>query len=553
MQREDYLTRLDARYDPVARMPWCRASGPGYHTRIPDGTPAHQTREAADYAIALLQDGGAERVARAHDVLTALVDLQVTDPRSEHHGIWGWFLEEPPERMAPADWNWADFIGVRLAQVLAAHGDALDAPLRARVRDALRHAARAIVRRDVGPAYTNIAVMGAVVTAAAGELLDERALLDYGRRRLGAVLALLRETDGFTEYNSPAYGRVVLEELERAALAVTDPSFTATARTLREHTWAALAERFHPGTGQLAGPVSRGYHDWLRPELADYLAARTGAAIAAREGTATEPSLVPPLPCPPAVARRFRALPADPLELRSRFASSADTPAGGDTVGTSWFTEDACLGSVNEEFAWTQRQVLLGYWRTSRDPAVRLRARMLLNGHDLSAAWCRQVQHGPRVLSAWWLSYDSGDFHPELDRPAGSVFRVRELRLRVGLRGRGVTARPLGRGRFALCAGDRRAVVHTADAEFLGRTASWQAVVDGDEARIEVVLHAGPPRDVDFHHARLRAAFALELLAGGEPHRDAPLTRAPDGGTDLRWHWDDLAVTVPDHPTPFRR
>ncbi|MFD0662138.1 hypothetical protein [Thermocatellispora tengchongensis] len=214
--------------------------------------------------------------------------------------------------MDPADWNWADFIGVRLAQVLAGHGDRLAPGLRDRVRAALHHAAMAIFRRNADPGYTNIAVMGAVTVAAAAEILHAATpaspglgplgsglLLEYARRRLRAVLTLHDEAGGFTEYNSPAYGRVVLEELERAALIVADPEFRELAERLRERTWAALAARFHPATGQLAGPMSRAYHDWIQPGLAGYLRAQTGAAIVAREEPRDAPLLVPPLLVPP--------------------------------------------------------------------------------------------------------------------------------------------------------------------------------------------------------------------------------------------------------------
>src|SRR5688500_7670997 len=98
MRLDEYVADLDARYGADVRMPWCHATGPGYHTRVPEGARAHQSREAADYAIALLRLG---RTDRACEVLDALVDLQVTDSLSAHYGIWGWFLEEPPERMSP--------------------------------------------------------------------------------------------------------------------------------------------------------------------------------------------------------------------------------------------------------------------------------------------------------------------------------------------------------------------------------------------------------------------------------------------------------------------
>ncbi|MFE0149181.1 hypothetical protein ACFWY5_18690 [Nonomuraea sp. NPDC059007] len=508
MDLDQFLKLQDERYDPAARMPWRLSRSNGYHTRIPAGTRVHETRESTDYALALLRAG---RVDRAREVLAAVTALQVTDPLDEHYGIWGYFLEEPPHAMGPADWNWADFIGVRLAQVLAVHGDVLDGGVAA----ALRHAAMSIFRRNVGPRYTNIALLGSVTAAAAGELLPEPFLLEYGRAKLTALLAL----DAFAEYNSPAYSPFLLEIAERARLVVTDREFLDGVERLRERVWGAVAERFHPGTGQLAGPHARAYDDWLRPELTRYLAEQTGVPIGQRAGVPEgdpTPRLMPGLACPPYLVERFRALPADPVRVRTVF--------DGETAGTTWLTEDACLGSVNEEFAWVQRRPLLGYWRTPDDPAVVLRARMIHNGHDLSAAWCRQAQDGPRVLAGWWLSYDSGDFHPNLDLPPGSVFPVGDLRLRVTLRGNGVSGRDLGEGRFELAAGGRRAVVHTAAASFLGVTAGWRLAREGDEVAAEVVLYSGDVRPVDFHDAILRAGFAVELLTGDDRPTTSPLT-----------------------------
>ncbi|MBL7373529.1 hypothetical protein INQ23_29865, partial [Escherichia coli] len=79
-----------------------------------------------------------------------------------------------------------------------------------------------IMRRDVGPAYTNISVMGARVTLAAGELMRDAKLLDYGRKRLTGLLDYTRQQGGFNEYNSPTYTMVALEEVEAILSFVRD-------------------------------------------------------------------------------------------------------------------------------------------------------------------------------------------------------------------------------------------------------------------------------------------------------------------------------------------
>ena len=79
---------------------------------------------------------------------------------------------------------------------------------------ALCGAAQSIFRRNVQPDYTNIAVMGAVVCAAAGEILDAAWLLDYGRRRLAACVAHTEYHGGFNEFNSPTYTVVAVQECQ---------------------------------------------------------------------------------------------------------------------------------------------------------------------------------------------------------------------------------------------------------------------------------------------------------------------------------------------------
>ena len=63
--------------------------------------------------------------------------------------------------MSVPDWNWADFCGTQLLQVAIDHKDRLPADLQQQVKDSILYAGRAIKRRNVGPGYTNIAVMGA--------------------------------------------------------------------------------------------------------------------------------------------------------------------------------------------------------------------------------------------------------------------------------------------------------------------------------------------------------------------------------------------------------
>lgn len=517
----------------LGETPVTLADGPGYHTRVPNGRPVQETRVAADLVLELLAHGDPGSIADATSVLATLLDAQVGDPTAEHFGLWGWYLEEPPDQMAPADWNWADFIGARLAQVLATHADALPADLAARTLEALRRAALAIFRRNVGPDYSNIAVMGAVVCAAAGELLELPFLLDYARRRLEAVWQQCERTATVQEYRSPAYSIVLIGELERAHAIVHDGAFLLTAERLRRLVWLLLGRQYHPSTGQLIGPMSRAYSDRLSEDGARFISERVEATT----------GLGGAMPVPEDARRLF----LQPHDGEERFPV-AYLPRG-PVVATTWTADGAALGSADVEFAWGQRRPLLGHWRTPDGVAV-LRARMLLDGHDLSAAWCATTQSGPQALSAWWLSYDSGDTHPTLDRPEASVFTLSTLVLRVSVDGVGTRGEERD-GVYWLECGGRGALVAPAVAGFAGQPAEWRLAVQDDMAAAELVLYDGARRELDFHEVLMAAAFGLRIQARSA-NRDAPLpARSPAPHRRSGWSWCGLNVTAPATSTPF--
>ncbi|MCX7045988.1 MAG: hypothetical protein NTX50_10955 [Candidatus Sumerlaeota bacterium] len=560
MTLETYLKERESRYDPELRLFGGPLKSPGYHTRLTGDIRIHSTRESLDYAHALLMSANPKYQARACEVIAKVLSLQDTDPASKTYGIWSWFYEEPLAKMSPPDWNWADFCGARLASMLAGFPERLPAELQTQMRAALGHAARAIERRNVGPGYTNIAIMGGGVTLMAGEMLKEPGLLDYGRRRLRAMVDFTKQQGDFNEYNSPTYTMVALHEVERILAIVRDPQAREDAEWLRRHAWTVIADHFHPGAGQWAGPHSRAYSDWLTTDTARRLARQTSATLIVR-GNGGEtisippndfagPEYVAPLPCPGDLAPRFLALPKGTLpdgssEIRRCFIKNKDDAL---TIwGTTWLSQEACLGSVNRDCFWTQRRPLIGYWKTDADAAVCLKLRFLHDGRDFSSAILRNDQKGARILTAIGTQPGGGDFHITLDRPKDGIFTAKDFRLRYQLAGRGVSAVRLSDNRFALVAGGWRAVIHVLPGAFDGKPAPWELgsagrdprdsrdrrdlKESGDDAKtaknpddsgdivfLDAVCYQGPERSFDFRSlGETYLAAGLELIG-----RDAP-------------------------------
>ncbi len=550
----DVLARIENDYDPQRRLYGQKAHTPGYHSRLPDGTWAHFTRENLAIASRLLASDDSACVERACGVIEAVLAHQDTDPLNPTYGIWPWAVEEPLAEMAPPDWNWADFCGALLADMLIFHPRKLPASLAGRMGEAVGHAAWSIFRRNVGPGYTNIAIMGVGVTAAAGELLDEPRLLDYGRRRIARFLEYTHHHGGLNEYNSPCYTFVALHEVERILALVRDPATRGAAESLRLFIWESLAEHFHPPTGQLAGPHSRSYADLLSGDTAAYLAAQTGAKILhAARGEPQPPSYGAHLPCPEKLRKRFVQQPQEELSVDTRFIRRE--PDHRSTRGFTWMNQRGCLGSVTFDTLWTQRRPLIGYWRQDGDTVAVLRLRFLKDGKDFASAAVRTFQRGSRALATVFLVTDQGDFHCHLDRPSDGVFSAADLRLRLEVTAAGASVNTRGDGLYELHASPLKVVVHALPAIFDGRPARWETGEKNGHVWLDAVCHTGS--EIKLLPAKLQETamgFGMELLDEAQTAFAAsPTFEHTATAATLAWSQlsPDAQLVAPLRPAPL--
>ncbi|MBD3267189.1 hypothetical protein GF373_11010, partial [bacterium] len=259
---QEYLARMEDRYDPAENMVTRTLRGSFYHTQLSSGT-VHPTRDSLKYAVALLDSGDKEHLQRAKAILSRVIGLQDQNPQNRTYGIWSWYMEEPLEQMAPPDWNWADFCGTQLLLAWMDHRNRIGQELSNKVRDSIIHAANSIKKRNVGPGYTNIAIMGTNVTLLTGELFDIEEFSQYGKKRLRRFHEYTFEQGSFTEYNSPTYTIVALTELIRMLMYVQDPADRQLAQELHDFAWKHAARHFHAPTHQWGGPHSRCYRSIL--------------------------------------------------------------------------------------------------------------------------------------------------------------------------------------------------------------------------------------------------------------------------------------------------
>jgi len=536
------LAPMHANYDPAAKMLRAPFSSPGYHTTLKGGT-VHSTRAALGYAVALLDTGDETLRRRACDILETVIALQDTDPASKTYGIWSWFLEEPLAKMSPPDWNWADFCGTQLLQVARDHRHRLTPELARRIDGAILHAARSIERRDVGPGYTNIALMGTYVTCVAAELYGVEDLKAYALKRLRRFYDYTLEQGSFTEYNSPTYSMVALEELGRMRLHVQDPAAHPLINELYRLVWEDIARHFHAPSRQWAGPHSRCYSTLLRSATLGALQRASGGTLdwGVDEPDISEQRL--PLPCPPELLPYFQRLDA-PRDVVKTYLK-AEVPI----VGTTWLEPAFTLGSASRGEFWNQRRGIVAYWGTPQEPAY-LQVRFLRDAYDFADAQLFTAQQRGDLLAAVNFGTDGGNTHLHIDRIKNGRFRAKELRLRFEFGGSAAACElPLPAAPGAAAAlrfGDLSVAIAVPVCVFGDLTPAWAGGREKGKAWLDLVLYSGAEREFDLN--RLSAAaigFALRMATAEAVPPQVAHTLA-DGRLSLAW--DTLRVAIPVRP-----
>ena len=357
-------------------------------------------------------------------------------PASKWYGIWGYYLEEAPDTMPEADWNWADSLGGTLLLIDIRHGDRLEAGLRSRIREAIHHAALSVQRRDVAPSYTNIAVKGTFVCAAAAERLGFPDLSDYVRQRMARIETYIGESGSFAEYNSPVYARVTLTDLIRMRMYLRPGPVREAAARIESRLWLHLARHWDGFRRQFAGPMCRCYETdlgepfWLEKSLGGSL----GLADPAQRGQYGDlDTAIHDFRCPGSLTPAFLKPAAFSHREMFRTAEAPLRPVQGTTFVDPGFS----LGSVNQGDFWVQSRPLLAYFGGPERPARFVRLRVVKDGYDFASALLWTVQQGGNVLCLVNFRSPGGDRHPSLDAIRNGEFKCGRLFLEIAFEGLG--------------------------------------------------------------------------------------------------------------------
>ncbi|QTH43801.1 hypothetical protein J4772_05115 [Cohnella sp. LGH] len=552
-QRGMLLRAIEAKetsYNPEVRMLRSPFSSPGYHTTIKQADSIHSTYKSLVYALGLLDTEEERYAQRAFDIIGQLASMQDKDPSSATFGIWSWFYEESLEQMSPPDWNWADFCGKVLVLSVLRHGHRFPESLREKVRETIGNACDAIIRRNVGPEYTNIAIMGTLVTLIAGELYEREDYGSYGMQRLERIVAFTRDRQTFQEYNSPTYTYVALLELSKLSTSTRNPEAKRLANELIDMAWGSVAQHFHASTRNWAGPHSRSYRTMLSDEHKAFLQLATEGALSFfswEELPYDEGWYRVGFSCPERFREQF--LTAEIRNIRECYEPASDGEP--DKWAVTYMTETYALGSFSREILWNQRRALLLYADNGGEPTY-AHFRCLHDGYDFCSAVIHSVQEAGEVLFGVSFLTNGGDTHPNLDWTEG-VIEASDFRLRLELGGclDGVEADVQGDRATVRIGGLTLRLVcgHAVFGEGLPR--EWSIESDEEDGRlfVDLPIYAGQPKRIDLR-ALDRAAFLFALSVDGEDSAEAPQIAASADRLEARVRRGgrELAVTLPLRP-----
>lgn len=393
-----------------------------YHSkRI--GMDNHPTRTSARYVVDLLETGIQKNQERALKVIEALLSAQDVNPENETYGIWPYHFEEPLEKMNRPDWNWADFISVQLLEAYMRFNEILPDDLKKKMEESIIHAARSIEKRDVKPGYTNIAIMGTLVTHLAAHLFDIPDLKAYADMRMNRFYDYTKQLNGFVEYNSPTYTQVALNELMRMKQYILDEATLEMVDYCYYAGWGVLASHYHSPTSQLAGPHSRSYSTLLRDSFYDFLYGASDGVI--KVGNARRPDNYYKLQhgIPGDYLKNFTSVPENIVQIDT-FNLNDNPP-----IGYTFLTSDYCFGTVNRCTSWKQRRPYIIYWGNIANPRF-LRVRLIHDDEDFGIGNIFSVQHENEALTSMNFATDGGDYHISIDRLKDSKFSASNVRLR---------------------------------------------------------------------------------------------------------------------------
>ena len=483
-----------------------------YHTKLAD-SDVHVIVSSSSYARELICTGSNPELGEK--IFEKVISLQDDNPESETYGLWPYYMEEPLSEMDAPDKNMAGFNSRNMIDVLYTAGDRISDSIKEKMLKAIYHACCAIMIRNEGVQYTNVAFLESLVLCCGGDMLGDEKLLNAGRNKLKKSLGFIHYHGSIFEHNSPCYSFLCVGDLGCILKYVKDEESLFYAGCINDYVWRCLAEHFDYKNLQLGGPQSRAYDDYLRAENLSIIMTACGlednykAHPLAPEGLKIhETSAVCPEKYIPYFSGEKIWDSCERIIMRGfNYPYFAFNQAINHYRG-----EGFTLGTFNREELWNQRRPLVSYIDGEKKPYC-FRVKCYHDGFDFSSAVLHCVQKEGRVLGNINFSSDRGDTHIGLDPVRDTTIEAEDLRIIFEVTGdmKGVTYEMNDNG-AELTIGKVPVRITHIGTYFGDYPVKCTIENIGESLRYSIVLYSGEKKKINFGvMEKAVSAFCIEV------------------------------------------
>lgn len=560
--------KFDPEYGMLTRL--VKGHKGAYHTNYTG--LIHHTRDSAEYINKVCYMKKAEYYDEVRAILKKLPQVQDSREGSPTYGLWGYVCEEPIEDMLAPDYNNADFTGKHIAYVLKHCPEALDAESTAAAKLALTRAAQCSINRNVSADYTNISFMSLNTIIGAGELCDRPDMLEIGKKRLKTAYDYQMHNGGFSEFNSPTYSPLVVEELTRLISLTDDEEIIKMSKELIYMAWEEILARYDVDRCELCPPMMRAYRTSASGMIEELLFAGTKGEFGSNDNFLkygeNEPLFIPELlsldvVCPEELIDKYlRNKPENPRFIEKTFYKKNDLRSEGeDTVIVrnlqspdlkcfGYMTDNYQMGAFEKTDMWVQRRSSMVSWGKG-DTFGAVRIRCFNYDYDYCSGMVYTNQYENVMLSHTGFATDRGDFHYILDnvikgRGIKSQLTTKKLFFKFGLEGTAQDAKVTQNGHnFVIDSGDVKVYINIYEALFCGQP--MEILYNEEEKQIELICF-DEEKTVDF--AQISQPTYVVFTMSVNEEAEAPVTIVENDKVTSTLEFCGKKLTLSSYATP---
>ena len=366
---------------------------------------------------------------------------------------------------------------------------------------------------------------------------------EYATKRLKIFYDYTMEKGGFSEYNSPTYSIVAIDELNRMQRHIVEPGAKKMIDELYAKCWDMIARHYHKKTAQWAGPHSRSYSSLIDTSFYGILKEASDNKIDL--GYNPERADVKIKHHIPESLLSYFLTPQYPRSEIDVFEKEEPQ-----IIGTAYLTDNYVISSVSRSSLWNQRRPLTAYWG-ELNKAHYLQVRLLHDMFDFSTASIFTRQKENNILAVINFGTNGGDKHLSIDRIQDGKFKAKDLRLRFefgNCKEINTTLPVKPNEAFTINACESQTVIRLLENKFGNLKGYWEKGNDKENCWVDYVIYNGQEKDFDLTQIQ-QAVYAFALSFGNlTDHVSVKNAHATISNNILEASWDDLAVQAPVKP-----